>query len=77
MITAADVQRVDRILSEVGPIEPLRGARRAMARNMARAYEEVVPVTVSDDADIEAWVDSGDVTLRLIQAIVAGCASEP
>lgn len=77
MITAADVQRVARILSEVGPIEPLRGARRAMAHNMARAHEEVVPVTVSDDADIEAWFDSDDVTLRLIQAIVAGCVTEP
>ncbi len=76
-VTADDVQRVARILSEVGPLEPLRGARRTMARNMARAHEEVVAVTVSDDADIEAWVEGDDITLRLIQAIVAGCTAEP
>lgn len=77
MITTADVQRVAKLLSEVGPIEPLRGARRAMAHNMARAHAEVVAVTVCDDADIEAWVDGGDITLRLIRAIIAGCAAEP
>jgi len=34
MITAADVERVAGILAEVGPMEPLRGPRRAMARSM-------------------------------------------
>jgi pyruvate dehydrogenase E2 component (dihydrolipoamide acetyltransferase) len=77
MITAADVQRVARILGEVGPIEPLRGVRRAMARTMAQAHAEVVPVTVFDDADIDAWREDEDVTLRLIRAIVAGCQREP
>jgi pyruvate dehydrogenase E2 component (dihydrolipoamide acetyltransferase) len=77
MITASDVQRVARILSEVGPMEPLRGVRRAMARSMAQAHAEVVPVTVCDDADIHAWEDAEDVTLRLIRAIVAGCRAEP
>ena len=77
MITSADVQRVAKIFAEVGPLVPLRGARRVMAQNMARAHAEVVAVTVSDDADVEAWIDSGDVTVRLIQAIAAGCRSEP
>ncbi|MFZ0488377.1 MAG: biotin/lipoyl-containing protein, partial [Arenicellales bacterium] len=31
MVTAQDVQRVARILKEVGPMEPLRGVRRHMA----------------------------------------------
>ncbi len=75
-ITAADVQRVAKILKEVGPMEPLRGPRRAMARNMSMARAEVVPVTVSDDADIHAWED-GDATMRLIHAIVAACRVEP
>ncbi len=75
-ITVADVQRVAKILQEVGPMEPLRGPRRAMARNMSMAHAEVVPVTVSDDADIHAWED-GDTTMRLIQAMVAACKVEP
>ena len=35
--------------------ETLRGARRTMATNMARAWREVVHATVQDDADIAAW----------------------
>jgi pyruvate dehydrogenase E2 component (dihydrolipoamide acetyltransferase) len=77
LITIEDVQRVARILKEVGPMEPLRGVRRAMARTMATAHAEVVAVTVSDDADIGAWRDDEDVTIRLIRAIVAGCRAEP
>lgn len=76
-ITAGDVDRVARILAEVGPLEPLRGVRRAMARSMMRAHAEVVPVTVVDDADIDAWAPGTDVTLRLVRAIVAACRAEP
>ncbi|MEA3411647.1 MAG: dihydrolipoamide acetyltransferase family protein [Pseudomonadota bacterium] len=77
MITTADVQRVSRILREVGPMEPLRGVRRAMARTLAQAHAEVVPVTVTEDADVDAWAGDEDVTLRLIRAIVAACQEEP
>jgi len=34
---------------------------------------EVVAVTVSDDADISAWSNDEDVTIRLVRGIVAGC----
>ena len=77
IITSADVQRVARILAEVGPMEPLRGVRRAMARTMTQSHAEVVPVTVCDDADINGWREGEDVTQRLIRAIIAGCKSEP
>ncbi|MBU3889451.1 MULTISPECIES: dihydrolipoamide acetyltransferase family protein [Methylosinus] len=77
VITAADVQRVARILSEAAPAEPLRGFRRAMAQNMAQAQAEVAAATVVDDADIEAWGQGEDTTLRLIRALVAGCRVEP
>jgi pyruvate dehydrogenase E2 component (dihydrolipoamide acetyltransferase) len=76
MITAADVERAAETLSEAGPLEPLRGVRRAMASRMAHAHAEIVPATVSDDANVDAWQDR-DVTVRLVRAIVAGCASEP
>ena len=54
------------------PGDALRGARRAMALNMARAGREVVPATLHDEADVEAW-SSADVTVRLIRALIAGC----
>jgi len=77
-ITAKDVERVARILKEVGPLEMLRGVRRAMARSMAQAHAEVAPVTVNDDADLHAWWGGGQVLmLRLIRAITAGCKAEP
>jgi 2-oxoisovalerate dehydrogenase E2 component (dihydrolipoyl transacylase) len=76
VITATDVERAAAYLAEAGPLEPLRGVRRAMATRMAHAHAEVVPATVSDDADLDAWTD-GDVTIRVVRAIVAGCAAEP
>ncbi|WP_400765646.1 dihydrolipoamide acetyltransferase family protein [Methylosinus sporium] len=77
VITATDVQRVARILAEKAPPEPLRGFRRAMAQNMALAQAEVAAATVVDDADIDAWPQGEDTTLRLIRALVAGCRVEP
>ena len=56
VITAADVQRVAKILADVGPAEYLRGVRRAMAQNMTLAQSEVAAATVIDDADIQAWL---------------------
>ncbi len=60
-----------------GRTEPLRGVRRAMARNMADSHARIVPATVNDLADISDWRSRGDITLRLIRAIVTGCAREP
>ncbi len=57
--------------------EPLRGMRHAMAVNMARSRAEVVPATVTDDADIDGWTNPGPVTERLIRALVAGCTAAP
>jgi len=76
-VTSADVERAAATLAGAGPLEPLRGVRRAMARNMARAHAEVVPATVIDVADIGDWPDGADVTLRLVRAIVAACRAEP
>jgi pyruvate dehydrogenase E2 component (dihydrolipoamide acetyltransferase) len=57
--------------------EPLRGVRRNMARTMAQAHAEIVPTTISDDADIHAWWPGQDITVRLIRALVAGARAEP
>jgi 2-oxoisovalerate dehydrogenase E2 component (dihydrolipoyl transacylase) len=76
-VTSADVERAARAQTEAGPVEPLAGVRRAMAVNMARSHAEIVPATVSDEADIEAWPPKTDITIRLIRAVVAGCAASP
>jgi pyruvate dehydrogenase E2 component (dihydrolipoamide acetyltransferase) len=57
--------------------EPLRGARRTMTLNMARAWREVPHATLHDEADIAGWAVLEDVTARLIRALIAGCAAEP
>jgi len=76
-ITAADVQRVDQIFKDVGPLESLRGVRRAMAKTMSLANAEVVPVTIYDDVDIDSWKGKDDITTRLIRAIAIACEKEP
>lgn len=76
-ISRDDVQRAAQTLAQAGPMEPLRGVRRAMARTMTRAHAEVVPVTVSDDVDVQCWAQGTDITLRLIRGIVAACRAEP
>ncbi len=76
-VLASDVERVSRIFQEVGKLEPLKGVRRAMANTMSRAHEEVVSVTLNEDADIHAWDDQQDTTARLVRATVYACSKEP
>src|SRR5204862_316323 len=45
VITAADVERAAKTFADLGPPEVLRGVRRAMAQNMARAQNEVAAAT--------------------------------
>jgi pyruvate dehydrogenase E2 component (dihydrolipoamide acetyltransferase) len=76
-ITSADVERTVQTLADARPAEPLRGVLRAMADRMARAHAEVVPATVSDQADVHAWPPGTVIMLRLIRAVVAGCKAAP
>jgi len=55
----------------------LRGARKAMSHSMSLSRDEVAMCTIFDDADIEVWKGSGDITTRLLRAIVAGAKAEP
>ncbi|MEO6102414.1 MAG: dihydrolipoamide acetyltransferase family protein, partial [Pseudoxanthomonas sp.] len=64
-------------VSASGQPEQLKGVRRNMARVMADAHSKVVPTTLSDDADVQAWIPGNDVTVRLIRAIVSGCKHVP
>ncbi len=76
-ITRADVERAARSLTEAGPAEALRGMRRAMAQRMAAAHAQVVPASVTDEADIGGWRSGEDATIRLVRAIAAACTAEP
>ena len=76
-ITTSDVERAAQVLAAAEPAVPLRGARRAMAERMAKSHAEVVPATVTDSADVDAWPTGTDVTLRLIRAVAAGCTASP
>ena len=75
-IRVADVERAA-ARTDRGTGEPLRGVRRTMAERMAHSGANVVPVTVTEDADIGDWNEGEDVTVRLIRAIVSGCAASP
>lgn len=73
LVTRADVEAAvsDR------RYQALRGVRRAMARNMARAGREVVPATVNEEADVDAWCEAGDVLARLVRGVSVACAVAP
>jgi pyruvate dehydrogenase E2 component (dihydrolipoamide acetyltransferase) len=60
-----------------GTVEPLRGARRAMAQSMSLSRDQVSGSTVCDDADIHCWTQRGDYMLRLMRAMVFAWRAEP
>ncbi|WP_024506936.1 dihydrolipoamide acetyltransferase family protein [Bradyrhizobium sp. ARR65] len=76
-ITRADVERAAQGMLHTDPAEPLRGLRRAMAQRMTAAHAEIVPATVTDEADIDDWRQDEDVTIRLVRAIAAACKAAP
>ncbi len=64
-------------VSVSGQPEQLKGVRRNMARVMADAHAKVVPTTLTDDADIYAWVHGNDMTARLVRAICVAAKAVP
>ena len=77
LITAADVEHAAQLQEEKGALIKLRGVRRSMAKNMARAHQEVVQVTIFEDIDVQEWIEGNDATMRLIRAIAHACKTEP
>lgn len=73
-VTLADLGRGG---EPIGGAEPLSGVRRAMAVAMRRSGDEVVPASVTDDVDVDAWPPEADVTARLVRAIVVACRASP
>jgi len=73
-ITRADVERAAKSMSQPGSVEPMRGMRRAMAQRMTAAHAQIVPATVTDEADIDDWPTGEDVTIRLVRAMATRVA---
>ena len=44
---------------------------------MALAHAQIVPTTVTDEVQIDAWSKDADITIRLVQAIATACKAEP
>lgn len=77
-ITRADVEAAAAKTAELPEgYEALRGVRRAMLNSMTQSHQEIVPVSIFDEADIECWHSDNDITIRLIQAITSACETEP
>lgn len=76
-VTATDVEHAASLDRSLGAPEALRGVRKQMAKTMAQAHAEVVPVTLCEDADIDHWPEGTDITMRLIEAIAAACKAVP
>ena len=78
MITRQDVQQAaDKQSILPDGFEPLRGVRRAMLASMVQSHQDVVPVSIFDEADIVNWKENTDITVRLIHAIQDACSIEP
>lgn len=71
------LQRGEEFSASQKNIELLRGVRRAMVQSMVQAHQEVVLVSIFDDADLHAWEPGADITVRLIQAMAEACQKEP
>lgn len=56
---------------------PIRGERRSMALNMAKARDTTVNTMITEKADISAWPEKTDVSVRLLRAVTAACMVEP
>jgi 2-oxoisovalerate dehydrogenase E2 component (dihydrolipoyl transacylase) len=79
VLARAHPSRSQRSLAIAGltDADKLRGARKAMAQSMSLSRDEIAMCTIFDDADIDVWKGRGDISIRLIRAIVAGLQAEP
>lgn len=77
-ITIEDVKKFASQKTKLpGNVEPLHGVRRFMAVAMAQSHQEIVPVTIVEDADVTDMPKEADITVTLIEAIVAAAKAEP
>jgi pyruvate dehydrogenase E2 component (dihydrolipoamide acetyltransferase) len=78
-ITAEDVKKFagSKTSRLPGKVEALNGVRRAMSIAMTQSHQEIVPVTIIDDADITHFTEKTDISVSILKAIAAGVQAEP
>lgn len=81
LITVNDVkQKIAKKTTSVqleGDTEALHGVRRFMAQAMMQSHQEIVPVTIFEDANISHFDKKTDLTTKLIVAIAMAAKTEP
>ncbi len=87
IITADDIKRAANLFQQntvpslnvqfTDAVESLSPTRRAMVMSMTQSHQHIVPVSISDDADIHDWQGKQDVTVRLLRSLQAGCEAVP
>jgi len=80
-ITATDVEQAVgksvKAPAEESGMQSLTPVRHAMVLSMTKSHHEIVPVTLSDDADIYTWKGKENITIRIIRSIVDATKAEP
>lgn len=81
LITPDDVKqfisRENKSTTLIEGMQALHGVRRVMAQAMIQSHQEIVPVTIFEEADITDLPPKTDLTACLLQAIVAAVKAEP
>lgn len=75
--TATSASAITSSTTMPGKTEALHGVRRMMAQAMMQSHREIVPVTIIEDADITNLPPKADLTVILMQAMVAAAKAEP
>ena len=84
-ITAAEVEAaVGKSQSTTPPktelpadMQALSPVKRAMVLSMSQSHAHVVPITLTEDADVSHWDKTTDITVTILRAIAHACAAEP
>ncbi len=76
-ITLEDVKKQADERASEDQVDTLHGVRRAMAVVMMQSHQEVVPVTIFEDADLSDLPSGSDITACFLAAIVAAIKIEP
>ena len=63
--------------SSTATLTPLTQAQRGLAQMMTKSREQITPATLIENADLHAWSKDEDITVRLLQSIIAALKVEP
>ncbi len=76
-ITQEDVEKASKKPVEHADYEILSPMRRAMVASMEESHRRVVPLCIWEDADLHAWDNQQDISIRIIRALIHACQNVP